>query len=267
MARPDKIRRRKRRQARRRGSDTAATSRAIGDPVFFASDPGPRVSRIYDGPSREMVDTRTGDRLMLGFSRDIAIKARGTTREFSATLLPISHFRPLVRRLIEQGRINPKNVDETIERLMEITVQLIPTHGTMSRKTILEYGGHFTPLIAVKEKKGQCTDRAAVFTAMARAAGLDARIEGDPEFFKSRPKRVGRHHVWPVVRKPSGEKVIVHPPSIYEGLSEELTALTHEEIDGRVRSGTFSQYKEHTPTKPIEVPSGLRINRPDVFGE
>ena len=277
MAKPDKRKQRKAEQARRLRTRSKigriVTHNPTGDSIFFGSEPNPREGRVLDGKPKAMFDIRTGSVSKdFRFTRTIGIMPRSSKFDFPGTLIPVSHLRPLVKELIERGRINTRDIDRAIGDLADFTSRLIPAHVALEPQyhdAILDYGSHFTPLIAIQKKMGKCHDWAAVFTAMARAAGLDARIEGDPKFFESfsRTRALSGHHVWPVVIKPSGERVKVHVPRTYIEIPPEITSPTDDEVDRRVRSGDHHLYKEYVPTRSVDVPDSLRVRRPDVFEE
>jgi len=258
-------------QRARSGIGRIVTHNPTGDSIFFGSEPNPREGRVLDGKPKAMFDIRTGGASTgFRFTRTIGIMPRSSKFDFPGTLIPVSHLRPLVQRLIERGRINTRDMDRTIGDLTDLTSRLIPASVGLEARyhdAILDHGSHFTPLIAIQERMGKCHDWAAVFTAMARVVGLEARIEGDPKFFEaySESKRLSGHHVWPVVIKPSGERVRVHVPRTYVEIPAEVTSPADDTVDRRVRSGDHRLYKEYVPTRSVGVPDSLRVNRPDVF--
>jgi hypothetical protein len=136
-------------------------------------------------------------------------------------------------------------------------------------KAVHRYGEYLSPLIAIKTGKGKCSDWAAVFTAMGRAAGLDVKIEGDTQFFKDyyNVRRLERFHVWPVVRV-GGQRIPVHSERELLGpVDEDVRREQAIMIRTRIESGYFPTHQEYVPREPITIPEDLRVQKPDIFGE
>lgn len=206
-------------------------------------------------------------------ARFIGVIPKNGSTYTSGCVIPVSHFKPMVERLIKRGELNPANVRSTIERLRVIADTLIPFHVAQLpddyANAIRRHGEYLSPLIAIQTGKGKCTDWAAVFTAMGRAAGLDVRIEGDPQFFKDRPEfgRLERFHVWPVVRV-GGQRIPVHSERrIFGSMNEDADRDDATLVKRRIEKGVFRTHQEYVPGKLVEIPEELKVRRPDIFGE
>lgn len=281
MTRREQRKRDRARRTRRPTSTSAVkgtiiTSSHSEDSLFFPTMPKLELENIRDGPPKELhpFSRLTGEGATFKAQRMIyAKRKRRSVLGDPGFLIPVSHFKPFIQRMIERGEIDPSKVGETVEKLKVLTSRLLPNHRDFSTERYLEvlrtHGDHFSPLVTIRDKSGLCQDRAAVFVAMARAAGLEARIAGDPNFFeRDRTGKGDAFHVWPVVRTGPGEMTPVH---MFGEVPYDVDPARGEAdrrfVERRVGSGNFPAYEEYIPTKPIVVPRNLRVNRPDVFGD
>jgi|GEM_PF-2988662 len=268
---------RQKRRARERAKKTRKVTQPTTkptpktDPIFFSKLPKFTSNRVRDGPPGPTQKIRTGKVAQPKYERSIAVRPKGSNWGHFGTLIPISHFKPLVEKLKADGRLTLEKPEQAIEQLADITTKLIPIHENIQSQEYLdqvwEHGEHLTPLIAVKLGVGECREWTAIFTAMARAAGLDVDIHGHPEFYKHRIKGVSTQHVWPVVNLPSGEKVPVHKYRPITGIHDSHSRAEFKALDERVHSEEVPRYMEYKPQRPVKIPSELKVRRPDVFGE
>lgn len=242
------------------------------DPIFFTHHPSPTPKEITDvKPSPDKIRAIHQTHIDKLPSRFIGADAlRSETR--SGTLIPVSHFRPLVQKLIRDGEIDPKNFDATVTKLRDITDQLIPAHISSMDPTytdgLLTHGEHFSPLVAVQCKKGRCYDWAAVFTALGRSAGLSVALEGSPNFYHEYPTSE-RAHIWPVAISPDGRRVPVLTEGHVDGLDKNHAGAFLERVqtEQKIKIGQYPRYAEHKPARPVQIPKELHVSRPDVFGD
>lgn len=186
----------------------------------------------------------------------------------TGVMIPYEEFKPYVDRLVEEGRIDPSDVPGTARFLHELTGRLMP-HEYFGlpedyHRRLGIHGGHQAPLLAVTEGVGKASDRAAVFAAMARAAGLKTRIRGDPDFFSS--LRFGKKsangdkaektaYLWPEVKLPSGKWRRMPFKAMPRELRDiEPAGRVLEEILGEARKGKgFAMYEEYEPKSAVST--------------
>jgi len=259
--------------------------RAPVDPLFFPMVRTFSRSDIVDGDPAKLGIRDVGNlprimRLPGETPRLIAMKPGRLPFFSTATLIPVSHLRSLVGRMIAKGEIRPENAVGTIKALERKTNELIPEHIPPDRMEDSPYqmgcrihGQHLSPLIALRAGRGVCQDWAAVYTALARAAGLQAGIAGDPNFNRGAGQE-GAYHVWPVVTASPKLRVHVDTPRRAMGLSEADSRVLYgrvkdgmrrELIDPRGKTRLFHQ--EYVPEIPVEVPLSVRTSLLDILGE
>lgn len=248
-------------------------NKSHGDPVFFGQVPNIRAAKIIDKrPTLNQISWISRNRLDRAPPRFIGAHAGVSAEAQSGTLIPVSEFRPLVKRLIDRGDLDPRNVDAAVRKLSEIATKLVPEQPTgPSRElenAVLEHGEHFSPLIAVKQKSGRCFDWTAVFTAMARGAGLKTEIEGDPAFFRRLGYSHAIAHVWPVVTTPDGRRIKVIGERNVQGMDRWAAGPMEEHVrmSQEILMGNHHKYEEHVPREQVIIPRELKVDRPDVFG-
>jgi hypothetical protein len=196
--------------------------------------------------------------------RAIGVLPKGHRDYLFGTMIPISHFKPMVEKWMERGVITKISEMDTIQEITELTNKLIPEHTQWPTREyadmVLAHGEHLSPMIAIKLGTGKCSDWAAVFTAIARNAGLDVRISGDPKFFNwSGVEKQDQHHIWPVVITKDGKRIPVHPIRPVRGAPEERVREEYEQADKRVRTGGYPLYTEHKPKIPVVIPPELKV--------
>jgi len=189
-------------------------------------------------------------------------------------IIPTSVFKPLMESLKERGQINPKNFQDTTNKLSAILQTLTPhmlEPNDPDISKLISQGYHLTPITAAQNPDlgSCCSERAALMVAMARGLGYKAEIRGHPDFNRLAGLPLPRgHHVWPVIMNPeTGEGRHFHiMPALNPGTAAEEASIAHWglRILQTMASDHIYTYREHTPKQKVEIP---RLHRPDVFGK
>jgi hypothetical protein len=222
-----------------------------------------RADKVYDGTGEAA--TLLPDWVGWSNTTRLIYTRRGPfRRKATGVVVPTEELRPLVKGLIKRVT-DPSEVHGTIEKLREYTNLLIPEHSLLppkkSYRDMARHGSLYSPLIALRNRVGGYAEWAAVFIAMARNAGLEARVMGVPPGLLGG----GKYTVWPVVRHPLSEKwVPVDPSRRIRGFGERRTRREHRIVGLMMRKVDPSVdkrflYEEYEPKEPIEIPKGLRV--------
>lgn len=87
-------------------------------------------------------------------------------------IIPVSIF-------VDSDYAKEVSVQHPVESLREIVFGLIPTtEGIDSSLEFMKFNESRSPLFALERKKGLCYDRASIGVAIARSAGIEARVVG-----------------------------------------------------------------------------------------
>lgn len=170
--------------------------------IEYKHDDGEGIDPLFDENEYHSVEKYQDDK---GSGYGLRLKARKLAKDFKAPALPMAELPEDVSRFLkataacesedadlakEAKRLAGKETDSRVvaNKVMRWVYSYLEKEsgatGAASAKT------------AYKEKKGDCTEHAALFVAVARAAGLPARCVGGIVYLTSEGVGIFGYHAW-----------------------------------------------------------------------
>lgn len=147
---------------------------------------GDEANLVPSGPWQKVIKSKEG-KLICRVGKEHGVKIKATPEQIAKSLEPTNSYpckHPKVKALAEKAIGDAKTDREKVERLVKFVHEFIrPSFG----------GKGMVVLDLMEKKKGDCTAYAALFTTLARAAGLPAREVSGFAYMGDSQKSFGGH--------------------------------------------------------------------------
>ncbi len=134
---------------------------------------GPGAERIPNGPGQAIVLESSTGSVVITLGRGSETVRPATAAEIAEALVPTARYGaalPEVGRLVTQALADAKTPSEKVRSLVEFVAKFVEYDIQLGDRPIDEI---------LRTKRGDCSEKAILFVALARAAGIPAReVEG-----------------------------------------------------------------------------------------